>query len=195
MRHVALAGLALASSSALAGYVDFTEFGYIGLGTDVLLDTNPVGYDFASLGLSFSDSTFLTSHLGLLAAGGDIMGITNHDSLTLGGRDMTVHFLGGATEVTFEWAKLTAETFEATAYDADGNVVDSYINTDFFLTAGVETLVGDIAWITFNDRGQRIGVGTISWLEAQPDSQIVPLPTAGGLAFAGLTLVASRRRR
>jgi len=190
---VAASAVGLAAATSFAGHVDFTEFGFVGLGTDVLLDGNPGGYDFASLGLSFSDTTYLTSHLGLFAAGGDVMGITNHDSLTFGGRDMTVEFLGGATSVTFDWAKLTAETFEATAYDAQGNIVDHFINEDFFLSAGTETLEGDIAWITFNDRGQRIGVGTISWDSAV--ASVIPLPTAGAMSLAGLTLLGARRRR
>ncbi len=191
--HFAAAAAFGLSAAALAGSVDFTEFGYISDATSVLLDTDPVAYAFSTMGLYFEDSTYLSSDLRFLLAGGDVMGITNHDHLTIGGRDMTVGFVDGATSVTFDWLKLTAETFEATAYDAAGNIVDYFSNDDFLINWGSATLTGDIAKITFNDRGQRIGVGSIAWDPA--NTALVPLPTAGAMSFAGLTLVGLRRRR
>ncbi len=191
--HCVLATIGLTATGAFAGYVDFTEFGLIPDTTSILLDTDPAAYAFSSMGLTFEDSTYLSSDVRFLLAGGDVMGITNHDHLTAGGRDMTVGFVGGATSVTFDWLKLTAETFEATAYDADGNVIDYFINDDFLINWGSHTFTGDIAKITFNDRGQRIGVGTIAWDSAT--GALIPLPTAGAMSLAGLTIVGLRRRR
>lgn len=183
----------LVATASFAARVDFNEFGYIPDATSILLDNNPAGYDFSSLGLSFENTTFLSSDLRFLLAGGDVMGITNHDSLTFGGRDMTIVFDGGASAVTFDWLKLTAETFEATAYDAAGNIVDYFINDDFLIKWGSYTFTGDIAKITFNDRGQRIGVGSIAWDAAE--QQVIPMPAAGAMGGAGLALLGLRRRR
>jgi hypothetical protein len=190
--HLAAAAAFGLSAAALAGSVDFTEFGYIPDAASVLLDSDPVAYAFSSMGLYFEDSTYLSSDIRFLLAGGDVMGITNHDHLTIGGRDMTVGFVDGATSVTFDWLKLTAETFEATAYDAAGNIVDYFINDDFLINWGSATLTGDIAKVTFNDRGQRIGVGSIAWDAA---GTVIPLPTAGAMSLTGLALVGARRRR
>jgi len=119
----------------------------------------------------------------------DGLGIYNRDTA------MSAHFVTPQSLVSFTWATASDGTsFNARAYDASFNLIDSFQYLDApggGSVNGVASLSGaGIVQIIFNDSGARIGVDTLTF-----DNTAVPdaASTLGllGLAFAGL---ASLRR-
>ncbi len=161
-----------------AAVIEFSEASLVN--GDVLAGSET----FAPYGIHFTGSTKFAVDPLFVGAGGDNKGITTGTESPI----MGVSFDAKATSVSFDGLSLNTD-FYATAFDAGGNVLDTFHAGSQPGAAYVSHTfsgLGEIARVEFHDHNNFIGVGRL-------DYQPVPEPAAIGMC--GLLAGVSMRRR
>lgn len=181
-RIIALSSLA-AAPAAHASSFDFSAFsdGFQGVTTIVTPEatlTTPDG------------GNFFIDNIG--AAGENFCGISSSTC----DADILIEFNGLASFVSFDpFGGADGDAFTATAYDADGLVLDTIGASG--ATSGVFSFgaLGGIASILIDDSSAAAGYQYADFFfELEPAAE-VPLPAAGALLLAGLGGLGVMRRR
>jgi hypothetical protein len=141
---------------------------------------------FDAYGLAFEDTTYYCVDFRLPPAGVDDRGIT-----TTSGPDnlMTIIFITPASYSIVDWASIYGNDIYATAYDSDGNVLDSQSATGLSGTSYgtfVFTGLGPIAKITLHDGTGMIAVGRLEFETLLVEVEKTVDPNEIGLADSGL---------
>ena len=124
---------------------------------------------FSSFGISFGDFTTFTFNSNFVEDGA---GIYNG----LGSNFVTVLWDQPISSLTFSWA-IFGNSVYADAYDASGNLVDSFSSVGG-PTHGQATLSGwGITRVSWHDGDVQVGVDSMSW---------TPIPAPGAILLGGI---------